>query len=265
MHTRPSLSLSTSHARTHAPHAGTHAPHAGTHARKHIHPRAHACLRGYKHTRFLSHFLGTSLPSRIKADCSGSLLLLFTFPWFTPLPRALRTRQGQSSFPQLATAKMPLWSYSCFQSWTVNVPISWNKPILYSSVQGPELILALCVPWPSHWLQMIPLPGSYSRLTFPRTLQNGSFPAALVAICKWVADPVPSFLGDWSNQSHLVPLGVRVIRTSLRNCLWKLDVREPRSKIIIRLITLGIIPRKEKTGIALWLCSFKVTYSSSTP
>lgn len=124
MNTRPSLSLSTSHARTHAPHAGTH-------ARKHIHPRAHACLRGYKHTRFLSHFLGTSLPSRIKADCSGSLLLLFTFPWFTPLPRALRTRQGQSSFPQLVTAKMPLGSYSCFQSWTVNVPISWNKPILY--------------------------------------------------------------------------------------------------------------------------------------
>ena len=186
-----------------------------------------ACVGTHKHTRFLSHFLGTSLPSHIKADCSGSLLLLFTFPWFTPLPRALRTRQRQSSFP---LTPLSWWLLKCPSEVTVVFSLGqWTFPFhgtnlysTYSSVQGPELILALCVPWPSHWLQMIPPPGSYSRLTFPRTLQNGSFPAALVAICKWVADPVPSFPGDWSNQSHLVPLGVRVIWTSLRNCLWKL-------------------------------------------
>ena len=132
-----------------------------------------ACVGTHKHTRFLSHFLGTSLPSHIKADCSGSLLLLFTFPWFTPLPRALRTRQRQSTFP---LTPLSWWLLKCPSEVTVVFSLGqWTFPFhgtnlysTYSSVQGPELILALCVPWPSHWLQMIPPPGSYSRLTFPR-------------------------------------------------------------------------------------------------
>ena len=142
MKTHPSLSLSTSftHARTHAPHAGTQA---------HTHVRMRACVATHKHTRFLSHFLGTSLPSHIKADCSGSLLLLFTFPWFTPLPRALRTRQRQlfSSYsPQLVIAKKPLGSYSSFQSWTVNVPISWEQTYILLIVLSRDLSSSwLCV------------------------------------------------------------------------------------------------------------------------
>ena len=127
MKTHPSLSLSTSftHARTHAPHAGTQA---------HTHVRMRACVATHKHTRFLSHFLGTSLPSHIKADCSGSLLLLFTFPWFTPLPRALRTRQRQSFFP---LTPLSWWLLKCPSEVTVlfslgqwTFPFHGNKPIL---------------------------------------------------------------------------------------------------------------------------------------
>ena len=200
----------------------THSPHTGTHARKHMHACAHACLHGHAHTRvharththtrtrFLSHFLGTSVPSHIKADCS-----------------CFENKAETELFPLIP---LSWWLLKCLSEVTVVFSLGqWTVPFygtdlysIYSSVQGPELILALCVPWPSHWLQMIPLPGSCSRLTFPRAFQDGSFPAALVAICKWVADPVPSFLGDWSNQFHLVPFGVRLIWASVSNCLRKL-------------------------------------------
>ena len=146
----------------------------------------HVCMRAcmdththtHTHTRFLSHFLGTSVPSHIKADCS-----------------CFENKAETERFPVIPPS---WWLLKCLSEVTVVFSLGqWTVPFygtdlysIYSSVQGPELILALGVPWPSHRLQVIPLPGSCSRLTFSRWQLPSSLSGYLQMSC-WPCSILP--------------------------------------------------------------------------
>lgn len=119
------------------------------------HTRARTCACTDTHTfRFLWHIRSQSLQ-----NCLGSLVLLLSpffgshhFPelWELGTDRTLVSAYAS----HLVTAKCPLKVTVVFTLGQWMVPFNGtNLHSTYSSVQGPELIPTLCLPWPSHCLK----------------------------------------------------------------------------------------------------------------